>query len=95
MQTVFLIGNGFDVNLGLKTRYAELYDYYLNIRTENKNIKNLKQHLKENRSDLWSNLEIALGKYTAEFSSFEQIEKVYDDINDEMKSIFQTLINVA
>ena len=40
MQTVFLLGNGFDVNLGLKTRYAEFYDYYLNIRTENENVKN-------------------------------------------------------
>ncbi len=81
----FLIGNGFDVNLGLKTRYAEFYKYYLDIPTDNKNIRALKEHLRENKSDFWSDLEIALGKYTTRFSSFEQIEEVYDDINDEMK----------
>lgn len=25
MQVTFLIGNGFDVNLGLKTKYTEFY----------------------------------------------------------------------
>lgn len=85
MQTVFLIGNGFDVNLGLKTRYAEFYEYYLNIPTNNENVKNLKLHLKENSLDFWSDLEIAMGKYTSKFNSFAQVEEVYDDINDEMQ----------
>ena len=84
MQTVFLIGNGFDVNLGLKTRYTEFYDYYLNIPTKNENVKKLKLHLKENKSDFWSDLEIGLGKYTANLSSYEQVEEAYDDINDEI-----------
>lgn len=94
MQTVFLIGNGFDVNLGLKTRYAEFYDYYLNIHADNENIKNLKLHLTENKSEFWSDLEIALGKYTTKFSSFEQIEEVYDDINDEMKKYISNIENM-
>ena len=95
MQTVFLIGNGFDVNLGLKTRYAEFYEYYLNIPTENKNIRNLKEHLRENKSDFWSDLEIALGKYTAELSSFEQMEEVYDDINNEMQRYISSIENMS
>lgn len=93
MQTVFLIGNGFDVNLGLKTRYTEFYDYYLNILTNNENVKNLKQHLKENKSDFWSDLEIGLGKYTAELNSYEQVEEAYDDINDEMKKYISNIEN--
>ena len=94
MQTVFVIGNGFDVNLGLKTRYAEFYEYYLDIPTDNKNIRALKEHLRENKSDFWSDLEIALGKYTTRFSSFEQIEEVYDDINDEMKKYILNIENM-
>lgn len=94
MQTVFLIGNGFDVNLGLKTRYAEFYEYYLNIPTDNDNIKNLKLHLKENKSDFWSDLEIGLGKYTANLSSYEQVEEAYDDINDEMKKYISDIDNL-
>ena len=94
MQTVFLIGNGFDVNLGLKTRYAEFYEYYLDIPTDNKNIRALKEHLRENKSDFWSDLEIALGKYTTRFSSFEQIEEVYDDINDEMQKYILSIENM-
>lgn len=95
MQTVFLIGNGFDVNLGLKTRYAEFYEYYLDIPTDNKNIRALKEHLRENKSDFWSDLEIALGKYTTRFSSFEQIEEVYDDINNEMQRYISSIENMS
>ena len=29
MNITFLIGNGFDINLGLKTRYTNFYPYYL------------------------------------------------------------------
>lgn len=29
MNITFLIGNGFDINLGLKTRYVDFYDFYL------------------------------------------------------------------
>lgn len=94
MQTVFLIGNGFDVNLGLKTRYAEFYDYYLNVHADSENIKNLKLHLTENKSEFWSDLEVALGKYTAEFSSFEQMEEVYDDINNEMQKYISNIENM-
>ena len=30
MKVVYLIGNGFDLNLGLKTSYSDFYTYYLN-----------------------------------------------------------------
>ena len=28
MKVVYLIGNGFDLNLGLKTSYSDFYTYY-------------------------------------------------------------------
>ncbi len=29
MNTLFFIGNGFDINLGLPTRYRDFYRYYI------------------------------------------------------------------
>jgi hypothetical protein len=29
MNILFLIGNGFDLNLGMKTRYVDFYNYYI------------------------------------------------------------------
>lgn len=28
MQILYLIGNGFDINLNMKTRYTEFYEHY-------------------------------------------------------------------
>lgn len=64
MNIVYLIGNGFDLNLGMRTKYEHFYEYYLPI-CENDNIlhiKNLKNTI-EKEKDNWSDLESALGKY--------------------------------
>lgn len=59
MQITYLIGNGFDINLGLKTSYL---DFYKEIKEESNNliIKAIKDKPKE-----WSNLEEKLGDYTS------------------------------
>ncbi|MBK7465948.1 MAG: hypothetical protein IPJ43_03540 [Saprospiraceae bacterium] len=28
MEILYIIGNGFDINLGMKTRYSDFYTYY-------------------------------------------------------------------
>lgn len=44
MQITFLIGNGFDIGIGLKTRYEDFYKEYCIIReNDNDNIKNFKK----------------------------------------------------
>jgi len=64
MNIVYLIGNGFDLNLGLQTKYQHFYDYYLTHSEGNDSphIKDLKDHIKNNREN-WSDLEFALGDY--------------------------------
>lgn len=91
MKTVFLIGNGFDINLGLDTSYKSFYKTYLNLpksKEENDTIIKLKTHIRndisgENKN--WSDLEIGMGNYTEELSNFEELELVYDDLNEEMQ----------
>lgn len=57
----FFIGNGFDINVGLHTKYSDFYDVYI------KNHENdmLAKGIKEDYNN-WADLELALGKYTGE-----------------------------
>lgn len=68
MQVTFLIGNGFDLNLGLKTRYTDFYFPYSvapEFDTTDLDILQFKTHLSEDYSH-WADFEQALGKHTKE-----------------------------
>lgn len=64
MKITFLIGNGFDLNLGLKTTYKDFYENYLktlNKETINNNI--LYRYIDRDIED-WVDFEIRLGLFT-------------------------------
>jgi hypothetical protein len=75
MNIVFLIGNGFDKNLGMNTAYPDFYKYYLNLPTDNDSdtIKTFKQELQEDLKN-WSDLEFELGKYLANLNGKQAVE---------------------
>lgn len=79
MNTVFIIGNGFDINLGMETRFKNFLDYYLTVETDSDLIKELKKDISEKIND-WSDLEKELGKYTEKVTTPEDFFKVYRDI---------------
>lgn len=96
MKIVFIIGNGFDICLGLKTKYEDFYNYYLNKETPEykPQVKNLKEHLKKDHSEkdgykYWSDLEIGMGNYTTNFSSVEDLKEAYYDLNDNLKAYIE------
>ncbi len=66
MNITFLIGNGFDINLGLQTSYSDFVKEYKKSKSKNDNIKRFKENMKENQ-ELWNDAEIALGQYTQSF----------------------------
>lgn len=68
MNITFLIGNGFDVGLGLKSRFKDFFPIY-KILSENKSeeIKKFSEDINEDL-DTWSDFESALGEYTTQFS---------------------------
>lgn len=68
MNVTFLIGNGFDRNLGLATTYSEFVKTYKDLPSDSSNIIGFREHIKKNE-ELWSAAEIELGKYT------EKLEK--------------------
>lgn len=66
-RITFFIGNGFDINVGLDTRYKDFYKYYIGENPEDK----LAQAIKGDY-DYWSDLEEGLGKYTANITAEEE-----------------------
>ncbi|MCD7750656.1 MAG: bacteriophage abortive infection AbiH family protein [Lachnospiraceae bacterium] len=65
MNITFLIGNGFDLNLGLNTLYSDFVKDYKGISTDDEQLMHFRDYIKDNE-ELWANAEIALGQYTGE-----------------------------
>lgn len=83
MNVVFFIGNGFDINLGMKTRYCDFYDHYKKVISESKLVNRLKHEISEGVVN-WSDLELAFGKYTSNLKNLEEFEEVYYDIAENL-----------
>lgn len=64
-RITFFIGNGFDLNVGLETRYQDFYKYYLAKQPNDYLAKNIKSE----GIELWADLEIALGEHTSQITS--------------------------
>lgn len=88
MNTTYIIGNGFDVNLGLKTRYSDFYDYYQNQPSPSEEVKQLKATIDKNKEN-WADLELALGEYTPNFkdsnSAIEVLVDLCNHLNEYLK----------
>ncbi len=70
MNITFLIGNGFDLNLGLSTTYSAFVKEYKKKDGATKTLQKFNKHINENE-EMWSAAEIALGKFTEEFEAGE------------------------
>lgn len=84
MQILYIIGNGFDLNLKLETSYQHFYEYYKGIQSENPIIAKLKQDISDKSYETWADLELGLGKYTEELSSTNDLEEILTDIINEL-----------
>ena len=62
MNIVYLIGNGFDLNCGIKSKYTDMYTGYCNSKSNSKIIKDFKQHINQNFSR-WSDFEREIAVY--------------------------------
>ena len=83
MNITYLIGNGFDVGLNLKTRYKDFLPYYLeNAREESQLRKEISKD-RENEFKNWSDLEKSLGLYTNKVEASD--EKIKSFIQDKLE----------
>ena len=69
MSILFLIGNGFDLSCGMKTRYENVYDSYCKIGESDSEI--IRKFKKEISSDYknWSDFEEGMARYAADLDS--------------------------
>lgn len=96
MQVTFLIGNGFDRNLGLNTTYSDFVKNYKMATPKTKTLKQFHEYIKDNE-ELWSSAEIAMGKYTGELEQGQAAvfvecqtdfcEKLAEYLKDEVRRI--------
>jgi len=96
MNILYLIGNGFDVNLGMHTSYADFYEYYISKPSPSTNINALKENIDQYKeTNKWSDLEKGLGLYTTKLNTVSDLREVYFDINDELKSYLKNQISTV
>lgn len=74
MNITFFIGNGFDINLGLKTQYSFFYSFFKEHAKENNMIK----EWIDGNERLWADLEEKLGMELKKLTE-EEIDKFYED----------------
>jgi len=63
MKITFFIGNGYDINIGLKTGYPDFLKWYIRQPNKDEIISDFKYAI-EDKIVYWSDLEIALGRKT-------------------------------
>lgn len=96
MHITFLIGNGFDRNLGLKTTYSDFVKEYKKTDAKTETLRKFRQYINENEK-LWSAAEEEMGRYTAQFEAGEGAafyechkdfcEKLAGYLKDEVKKV--------
>lgn len=96
MNITYLIGNGFDIKLGLRNRYIDFYKSYVSVpsKSDSQVVQTFKAEINDfikkelNKEDIkidWRDLEVALGKYTTKVP-LEEFETLYFDIVEHLKS---------
>lgn len=88
MEVVFIIGNGFDINLGMKTRYSDFFTYYQSVESSSEAVNKLKKEISKDFHN-WSDLELALGRYTEKTQTFAEFEEAFEDIGEELAKYLQ------
>lgn len=82
-RITFLIGNGFDLNVGLDTRYADFYEYYIKNHPDDILAKAIGANY-----IYWSDLELGLGRYTEQVKPEDE-----DSFWDSEENLEQELAN--
>lgn len=83
MNVTFLIGNGFDLQLGLKTSYPDFLKWYLALPSEDVDIANFKAKLalEKDCGLWWSDAELGMGEMYGEYAD-QNIQKYYKCIRN-------------
>ena len=88
MNIALIIGNGFDINLGLPTQYKYFYEYYLSLETNKDRL--IRNDLENNLSN-WADLEKQLGQISTQYAKVDSYVEDIDDISEELTRYMQAV----
>lgn len=94
MNITYILGNGFDIQLGLKSRYSDFLAEYVKPKDgDSENVRAFREYLKERPNcEWWSDAEKAMGKDLGRFSD-ETVEVYREQLinfQDELVEYLQT-----
>lgn len=86
----FIIGNGFDLSLGLKTSYRDFYDH---VRSRSLHSDNRIYKAIQESPDSWADFELALGQYTNYIEKLpeEKRKMESEDFHEELTVLMEDL----
>lgn len=97
-KSLIVLGNGFDVALGIATRYSQFYEKSLDLRDYANNGNSLCRHILDNiKEGFWSDLESGLYHYSLAITKKygvgdkEQAEKFEREFNELREALFNYL----
>ena len=92
MKIIYMIGNGFDIKLNLKTRYTDFYEYYKALPRNNDPdiITKFKKDLEENKNiEYWSDLENVLGTYLGSIENKDDAVILHEDLIEKLSEYME------
>lgn len=82
---LFLIGNGFDLGLNMKTSYADVYETYVKTPSKSEVIQNFKNELSKRKPlDKWSDFEMGMADYAKTLSNESELIECVRDFKSHM-----------
>lgn len=101
MNILYIVGNGLDIQYGLKTKYSDFYEYQLPIYIEKNKTENYSNIIYDNilldqgnNWENWSDLELALGELTKNPGVYEEEFMVaLDEVNADLNNYLSIVQN--
>lgn len=84
MGTLFLIGNGFDINCGMNTRYTDVYKGYIKEVSDSENIKKFKRKIAADIEN-WGDFEMSMARYAKELWDEDELLECLRDFAEYME----------
>lgn len=88
MNVTYLIGNGFDLGIGLHTDFKSFLKYYVNVLSPTDDIAKFKKKIKQDTIELWADFEKSFGEYIANFNdeTIDNYIKIYENVLEELNN---------
>ena len=79
INVTYLIGNGFDLACGLRTRYTDIYEKYCILDSKNGNIQRFKAIIAMDNYKNWTDFEMALPAFGKKINDFDKFSECIQD----------------